>query len=384
MKRKVCVAITARPSYSRIRSALTAIRDHPDLELQLVVAASALLDRYGNAIRVIEGEGFRVDRKVYMIVEGENLVTSAKSTGFGLSEMATAFDDLQPDLVVTVADRFETMATAVAAAYMNLPLVHVQGGEITGSIDEKVRHAVTKLADIHLVASDKAAERVIRMGERPDRVFVTGCPSIDVARQAIESPELGFDIFERYGGVGAQLDLSKGYIVVLQHPVTTEFGEARRHVDETLHAVAESGIPALWFWPNVDAGSDETSRGIRTFRELHPLKNVHFFKNFPPEDFIRLLYGSRCIVGNSSVAIRECAYLGVPAVNIGTRQAGRDRGANVADVDYDRHAILAAIRRQAARGRLPADTIYGDGSAGRLIADKIADAPLGIEKRLPF
>lgn len=384
MKRKVCVAITARPSYSRIRSALTAIRDHPDLELQLVVAASALLDRYGNAIRVIEGEGFRVDRKVYMIVEGENLVTSAKSTGFGLSEMATAFDDLQPDLVVTVADRFETMATAVAAAYMNLPLVHVQGGEITGSIDEKVRHAVTKLADIHLVASDKAAERVIRMGERPDRVFVTGCPSIDVARQAIESPELGFDIFERYGGVGAQLDLSKGYIVVLQHPVTTEFGEARRHVDETLHAVAESGIPALWFWPNVDAGSDETSRGIRTFRELHPLKNVHFFKNFPPEDFIRLLYGSRCIVGNSSVAIRECAYLGVPAVNIGTRQAGRDRGANVADVDYDRHAILAAIRRQAARGRLPADTIYGDGSAGQLIADKIADAPLGIEKRLPF
>lgn len=384
MKRKVCVAITARPSYSRIRSALTAIRDHPDLELQLVVAASALLDRYGNAIRVIESEGFCVDRKVYMIVEGENLVTSAKSTGFGLSEMATAFDDLQPDLVVTVADRFETMATAVAAAYMNLPLVHVQGGEITGSIDEKVRHAVTKLADIHLVASDKAAERVIRMGERPDRVFVTGCPSIDVARQAIQKPDLGFDIFERYGGVGARLDLSEGYIVVLQHPVTTEFGEARRHVDETLHAVAESGFPALWFWPNVDAGSDETSRGIRTFRELHPLTNVHFFKNFPPEDFIRLLYGSRCIVGNSSVAIRECAYLGVPAVNIGTRQAGRDRGANVVDVDYDRHAILAAIRRQAARGRLPADEIYGDGSAGRRIAEKIATAPLGVEKRLPF
>src|SRR3546814_7879786 len=130
MTRKVCVAVTARPSYSRIRSALTAIRDHPDLELQLVVAASALLDRYGNAIKVIESEGFKIDRRVYMIVEGENLVTSAKSTGFGLSEMATVLDDLRPDLVVTVADRFETMATAVAAAYMNLPLVHVQGGEI--------------------------------------------------------------------------------------------------------------------------------------------------------------------------------------------------------------------------------------------------------------
>lgn len=384
MTRKVCVAITARPSYSRIRSALTAIRAHADLELQLVVAASALLDRYGNAIKVIESEGFRIDRRVYMIVEGENLVTSAKSTGFGLSEMATVLDDLRPDVVVTVADRFETMATAVAAAYMNLPLVHVQGGEITGSIDEKVRHAVTKLADIHLVASEKAAERVIRMGEQPDRVFVTGCPSIDVARQAIARPAPEANIFGRYGGVGATLDLSRGYIVVLQHPVTTEFAEARRHVEETLHAVAESGIPALWFWPNVDAGSDDTSRGIRSYRENHALNNVHFFKNLPPEDFLRLLYNSRGIVGNSSVAIRECAYLGVPAVNIGTRQSGRDRGGNVVDVDYDRHAILAAIRRQYDAGRLSSDTIYGTGDAGARIAEVIAEVPLSYAKRLTY
>jgi UDP-hydrolysing UDP-N-acetyl-D-glucosamine 2-epimerase len=384
MTRKVCVAITARPSYSRIRSALTAIRDHPDLELQLVVAASALLDRYGNAIKVIESEGFKVDRRVYMIVEGENLVTSAKSTGFGLSEMATVLDDLRPDMVVTIADRFETMATAVAAAYMNLPLVHVQGGEITGSIDEKVRHAVTKLADIHLVASQNAADRVIRMGENPERVFVTGCPSIDVARQAIARPAIEGDIFARYGGVGPRLDLSHGYIVVLQHPVTTEFAEARRHVEETLHAVAESGIPALWFWPNVDAGSDDTSGGIRTFRETHALPNVHFFKNMPPEDFLRLLYASRCIVGNSSVAIRECAYLGVPAVNIGSRQQGRDRGRNVIDVDYDRAHILAAFRAQSANGRQPPDTLYGDGTAGTRIAELIARVPLGIEKRLTY
>ena len=384
MTRKVCVAITARPSYSRIRSALAAIRAHPDLELQLVVAASALLDRYGNAIKVIESEGFKIDRRVYMIVEGENLVTSAKSTGFGLSEMATVLDDLRPDMVVTVADRFETMATAVAAAYMNLPLVHVQGGEITGSIDEKVRHAITKLADIHLVASDKAAERVIRMGEQPGSVFVTGCPSIDVAKQAIASPRLDFDVFTRYGGVGARFDLGRGYVVVLQHPVTTEFAEARRHVEETLHAVAESGLPALWFWPNVDAGSDDTSRGIRAFRELHKLDNVHFFKNLPPEDFLRLLYNSRGIVGNSSVAIRECAYLGVPAVNIGTRQSGRDRGGNVIDVDYDRQAILAAIRRQFGAGRLPSDPIYGVGDAGGRIADAIAAAPLSYAKQLAY
>jgi len=333
---------------------------------------------------VIEREGFRIDRRVYMIVEGENLVTSAKSTGFGLAEMATVLDNLAPDVVVTVADRFETMATAVAAAYMNLPLVHIQGGEITGSIDEKVRHAVTKLADLHFVASEKAAERVIRMGERPDAVFVTGCPSIDVAKAAIANPEIDVDVFDAYGGVGARLDLSKGYIVVLQHPVTTEYGLSRAHVEETLHAVAECGLPALWFWPNVDAGSDGTSGGIRAFRETHALPNVHFFKNLPPEDFLRLLYASRCIVGNSSVAIRECAYMGVPAVNIGSRQQGRDRGRNVVDVDYDRGAILAAIRRNVANGRLPSDSLYGEGDAGGRIADLIARVPLSIEKRLTY
>jgi len=383
-KRKICVAITARPSYSRIRSALTALRDRNDVELQIVAAASALLDRYGNAVNVIEREGFRVDRHVYSILEGENLITSAKSTGIGLSEMAGVFADLAPDLVVTVADRFETMATAVAAAYMNVPLAHVQGGEITGSIDEKVRHAVTKLADLHLVASERAAERVIRMGERPEAVHVTGCPSIDVAKTAMRDPRLESDLFERFGGVGPMFPLDQGYIVVLQHPVTTEYGASRAHIGETLHAVAEVGLPTLWFWPNVDAGSDGTSKGIRGFRETHALPKVHFFKNMPPEAFLRLLYNSRGIVGNSSVAIRECAYLGVPAVNIGSRQSGRDRGRNVIDVDYDRTQIAAAIRRQAERGRLPADLLYGDGTAGPRIAELLAKAPLTIEKRLTY
>jgi GDP/UDP-N,N'-diacetylbacillosamine 2-epimerase (hydrolysing) len=383
-KRKICVAITARPSYSRIRAALSALVERNDVELQIVAAASALLDRYGNAVNVIEREGFRVDRHVYSILEGENLITSAKSTGIGLSEMAGVFADLGPDLVVTVADRFETMATAVAAAYMNLPLAHVQGGEITGSIDEKVRHAVTKLADLHLVASERAAERVIRMGERPEAVHVTGCPSIDVAKAAVANPRLEDDLFERYGGVGTVFGLDRGYVVVLQHPVTTEYGASRDHIVETLHAVAEVGLPTLWFWPNVDAGSDGTSKGIRGFRETHKLPTVHFFKNMPPEAFLRLLYNSRCIVGNSSVAIRECAYLGVPAVNIGSRQSGRDRGRNVIDVEYDRAAIAAAIRRQAERGRFASDLLYGDGTAGPKIAAVLAQAPLTIEKRLTY
>lgn len=384
MPRKVAVVITARPSYSRIKTALDAIRAHPDLELQLVVAASALLDRYGTAVRYIEEDGFDISARVYMVLEGSNLTSMAKTTGLGLLELATVFDNLRPDVIVTIADRYETLATAVAAAYMNIPVAHVQGGEVTGSIDEKVRHAVTKLADLHLVSTSMAAQRVIRMGEEPDVVHVTGCPSVDLAAQVLSEPSLDFDPFERYGGVGTAVDLSDGYMVVMQHPVTTEYEQARTHVEETLHAVRETGLPTLWFWPNVDAGSDGTSGGIRAFRERERPANIHFFKNMAPTDFLRLLYNAKCLVGNSSVGIRECSFLGVPVVNIGSRQAGRDRGTNVVDVDYDRRAITAGIDRHLGNGRYPRSCLYGDGQAGRRIAGLLADAPLQIEKRLAY
>ena len=382
--RKICVVVTARPSYSRIRTALKAISEHPDLELQLVVAASALLDRYGNAIQAIERDGFAIAARVYMVLEGENLVTSAKSTGLGLVELATVFDGLKPDAVVTIADRYETMATAVAASYMNIPVVHVQGGEVTGSIDEKVRHAVTKLSNVHLVSTQMAAERVRRLGEEPSSIHVTGCPSIDIAAEVAARPEMDFDPFAKYGGVGPKADLTKGYLVVMQHPVTTEYDGARHQVEETLYAVTGVGLPVLWFWPNVDAGSDGTSKGIRVFREQVDPPDFHLFRNMFPEDFLRLLCGATAIVGNSSVAIRECSYLGVPAVNIGSRQQGRERGQNVIDVEHDRVAIAAAIRAHMSRGRAPKDLLYGDGQAGARIADCLATVPLTIEKRLTY
>jgi UDP-hydrolysing UDP-N-acetyl-D-glucosamine 2-epimerase len=280
-KRKVCVVITARPSYSRIRTALFSIQHHPELDLQIVSAASMLLDRYGKTVTHVEQDGFKVDARVYMVLEGENLVTSAKTTGLGLMELATTFDNLQPDMVVTIADRYETIATAIAAAYMNIPLVHMQGGEVTGSIDEKVRHAITKLADIHLVTTQMARERVIRMGENPEQVYVTGCPSIDIANEALLNPGEEINPFERYGGVGATIDLSNGYLVVMQHSVTTEYEKGREQITETLYAIKELGIPTLWFWPNVDAGSDGVSKGIRSFRELEVPTNIHFFKDIP-------------------------------------------------------------------------------------------------------
>lgn len=384
MRRKVCVVVTARPSYSRIKSGLKAIAEHPDLELQLVVAASALLDRYGNTLKYVEQDGFPIAARVYMVLEGENLVTSAKSTGMGLVELVTVFDNLRPDVVVTIADRYETLATAAAASYMNIPVAHVQGGEVSGSIDEKVRHAVTKLSNLHFVTNQKAAERVTRMGEDPKTVFVTGCPSVDLAASILENPALDFDPFVKYPGVGSIPDISDGYMVVMQHPVTTEYKEARRQVIETLYAIEDLGMPTLWFWPNVDAGSEGTSKGIRAFRENEYVPNIHFFKNMAPEDFLRLVYNSRCIVGNSSVAIRECSFLGVPAVNIGTRQAGRERGRNVTDVDYNRKQIVCAIRLHLQNGRPPSDTLYGDGRAGKRIAELLAQVPLNIEKKLTY
>jgi UDP-hydrolysing UDP-N-acetyl-D-glucosamine 2-epimerase len=383
-KRKVCVVITARPSYSRIRTALFSIQHHPELDLQIVSAASMLLDRYGKTVTHVEQDGFKVDARVYMVLEGENLVTSAKTTGLGLMELATTFDNLQPDMVVTIADRYETIATAIAAAYMNIPLVHMQGGEVTGSIDEKVRHAITKLADIHLVTTQMARERVIRMGENPEQVYVTGCPSIDIANEALLNPGEEINPFERYGGVGATIDLSNGYLVVMQHSVTTEYEKGREQITETLYAIKELGIPTLWFWPNVDAGSDGVSKGIRSFRELEVPTNIHFFKDIPPLDFLRMVNRSRCIIGNSSVAIRECSYLGVPAVTIGSRESGRERGPNVIDVDYDRKDIEAAIQQHIEGPRPPRVKLYGDGHAGERIADVLSTAPLTYTKRLTY
>ncbi|MCU0269896.1 MAG: UDP-N-acetylglucosamine 2-epimerase [Acidimicrobiales bacterium] len=384
MTRKVCVVVTARPSYSRIKTALLALRARDDVELQLVVAASAMLDKYGLAVSQIQADGFEPSAEVFTLIEGENPTTMAKSTGLGLIELASVFDNLRPDVVVSIADRFETIATAIAAAYMNIAVAHVQGGEITGSIDEKVRHSVTKLSDLHLVSTRGAADNVVRMGEEPNSVHVTGCPSIDLAAEVAADPALDFEPLERYGGVGASLDLDEGYLVVMQHPVTSEHELARTHVLETLHAVNEFDLPVLLFWPNPDAGSDGTSNGIRTFRELEQPKKMHFFKNMAPHDFLRLLVNSRGIVGNSSVGIRECSYLGVPAVNIGSRQDKRERGRNVVDVDYDRGQIAAAIGRHLEHGPYASDPIYGDGRAGERIADVLATAELRTVKRLTY
>jgi UDP-hydrolysing UDP-N-acetyl-D-glucosamine 2-epimerase len=382
--KRVCVVLTARASYARVKSVLRAIEKSKELDLFLVASASLLLYKYGNAVNVIEKDGFKVNEKVYMVIEGENLTTMAKTVGIGIMELATIFDNAKPDIVISIADRFETICTAIAASYLNIPVAHVQGGEISGSIDEKVRHAVTKLSSLHFVSNESAARRVRSMGEPSENIFITGCPSIDLAKEVED--DYGFMntkyMYSKYGGVGDKVDIDKAFIIAMQHPVTTEFEDAHHQMLQTLGAVYESQIPALIFWPNVDAGSDSVSKAIRQFREQKKVKNIHFFKNFDPKDFLALLLKSRCLIGNSSVGIRECSYLGVPVVNIGTRQNGREQGHNVINTDYSKEEILKALKTHLENDtKYPTMELYGDGSAGQRIAQILETTTPSTEKK---
>jgi UDP-N-acetylglucosamine 2-epimerase len=200
----------------------------------------------------------------------------------------------------------------------------------------------------------------------------------------LQSTSLPFDPYEKYGGVGAKPDLSEGYLVVMQHPVTTEYQDSRKHIEATLEAIHSLDKPTLWFWPNVDAGADGTSTGIRAFREQHQLPNVHFFKNMEGKDFLQLLQHSSCLIGNSSVGIRECAFLGIPVVNIGSRQNRRDRGGNSIDVDYSQEKIEAAILFAITKGKSLSSPIYGNGNAGVYIADLLLQLPLQFHKTITY
>jgi len=384
-RRKVCVVVNSRANYGRIKSFLRAARSHEGLQLQLIVGASALLHRFGSAIDVMKQDGFEPDAVVHSIVEGETPATMAKSVGLGTIELATHFQSLNPDVVLTVADRFETIATAVAASYMNIPVAHTQGGEVTGSIDENVRHAITKLSHIHFPATERARDFLIRMGEQPETVHLTGCPSIDLLVDLDLS--LPQDLFQRYGGVGARIDPAKDYMIVLQHPVTTEYGEGLDQINQTIEAVdriGRKGMQVVWLWPNADAGSDDVAKGLRVFRETRHPDYLALIRNFAVEDYARLINNAACLVGNSSSGLREGAFLGTPCVNIGSRQRDRERAGNVIDVPHEADAIESAIERQLANGRYDGSHIFGDGRAGQRIADILSAAPLRLDKTLNY
>lgn len=361
---RLALIITARPSYAKVQTLVPALLAR-GVELQLVVCASALLERYGHVVEVIRQECPDVPiTEVWSTYEGANLLTSAKETGALVSELSSVVQRCGATAGLVVADRHEVLGAAQAIAYQHIPLIHLQGGERTGSIDDKVRDAITQLADVHLVATERAKYRVYGLTGAWEAIHVTGCPSIDVAHQAVGTPAV---TLAELGGAGSWVDLQAPFAVVLQHPVTSEAGDAGQQMAVTLEALEFRGLRPVVFWPGEDAGAEQMAKAIRR----HP--GLHTVRTLPPVRFLRLLTQAACLVGNSSAGIRECSALGVPVVNIGTRQYGRERGPNVVDVPAgDGLAITRAIYDQVTHGPYLSSALYGDGHAGERMAEVIS------------
>lgn len=377
--RKICVVTGNRSEYSKLKSVMRAIEQNRKTELTTIVAASHLLDDFGKTISVIKKDGFKVNSIARTIAAGEDLASMAKSVGLCALELPTLYELYHPDIVLIVGDRFDALGATIAAALMNYPVAHIQGGEVTGTIDENIRHAITKLAHIHFVATAESAERVLRMGERKDMVFNVGCPSTDI----ICSWNTGSreDICKKYN-----LDPKKPFLILIQHPVTTEYNFCRQQFRETLAAISDLKIQTILIYPNVDAGSKDAVREIRTFDLAGKINRVYKYKHIVYEDFLSLQAHCACIVGNSSVGIRESCYFGTPAVNIGTRQDGRERGKNVLDVDYDRKEIKDAILQSLQHGKYQREFIYGKGDAGKKIVEILSKINLSgiIQKKIQY
>lgn len=390
--RKICVFLSSRANYSSLKPIMKEIKKDPQLELISFAASSALLDKYGEVAELVEKNGFKINERVYMLLEGALPVTMSRSVGLGLLEISSLLHKYKPDFTLIVGDRFEMLAPAIASALMNIPIAHTMGGEISGTIDESIRHAITKLAHLHFVATEKARERLIKMGENPKMVFNFGCPRIDVVKDVLKKNyDEEINEYMKREGVGDVFSISgRRFILVAQYPVTTEFGSGKKQIAETLSALSEiekeKNIPILILWPNPDAGSEDIAQGIRKFREKYGfgLRNFRFFKNFPLHLFIWLMKKTCCMVGNSSAGIREGPFIGTPVVNVGTREEGRDRGKNVIDVNYTKTEIKEAILKQIENGLYPSDSLYGTGNASKRIVEVLKTIKVSPQKKLYY
>jgi len=385
-KRKVCIVLTTRGNYAKMKSVILEINQRQDLELQIIIGGMVALEKYGRLLQTIKDEiELVVDRTINFVIEGESLTAMAKSSGIAVSEFSTAFEELKPDIVLVIADRFECLPIAMAAAYMNITVAHIEGGEVSGSIDESIRHAITKLSHIHLPASLDAANRIEKMGESSESIFHVGGTSMDVIRELNLEDLDPVRLYQTEYGMGPVIDIvPKKYLILIQHPVTTEYLDNFRNVNETIEAIKLLKIPTIWVMPNMDAGANSINKAVRRFREAESPENIHFFKSLPIEYYAPLLKNAACILGNSSSGIRESAFLGTPTVNIGTRQNGRERGKNVVDVGYDRGQIVSAVKSQIAHGSYEPDYIFGDGFASKKIVDVLSNCSLSIQKTITY
>lgn len=378
---RIAVVLVDRANYGRLKPVMHELADRPGVDLQVVCAGTMLLDRFGRAVELVIADGFTVYDRVYLEVEGSVPNTMAKSIGIGVIEFSNTFLRLKPDFVLIIGDRYEALAAAVAAAVQNLCIVHLQGGEVSGSIDESSRHAITKLSHYHFPSTERAAKYVVDMGEDPASVFPLGCPSADVVHAAMNHvPREELDRL----GVGPSIDLSQPYLLSVFHPVTTEYRDAEAQMDVILQALKRMGMQSVLLWPNIDAGSDGVSQSIRRLREFDRDMPLHVYKNFEPEVYIPILGHAACAVGNSSSFVRDASFLGTPVVLVGSRQDGREWCASVERVEPDAADVIGAIERQMDHGPYPPSDLYGRPGVSAAIADKLLTLEPYTQKRLHY
>ncbi len=380
-KRKVCVVLVDRANYGRLKPVMQAIMEHPRLELQTVVAGTMVLERFETPSKVVASDGFVISGEIFIELEGSNPSTMAKSVGIGLMEFANEFRRLAPDLVLVIGDRYEALAATIAAAYMNHCIAHVQGGEVSGSIDESARHAISKFAHFHFPSTRRAAEYLVQMGESPETILALGCPSSDIARQM--DRYLASEILNDQGS-GVTIDPSQPFQLVIFHPTTTEYGGEQHQMEELLQALHVLRQPTLLLWPNIDAGSNHVSKVIRRFRDLNKPDWLRTITNLSPEDYLRVLANASCAIGNSSSFVRDASFFGTPVVLVGGRQEGRESDEHLVRVQPLAEEIVTAVRSQLRHGRYEPSSLYGDGDVSKRIAHELATLQPYVQKRLHY
>ncbi len=379
MSKKVLIYIGSRANYSSARSLLKAFTQHSALEPIIILGAAALIDKYGNLEEIINLDGFTVNEKMSSLVEGGKLENMAQSCGITMNVFPSIIGKYNPDYIFVIGDRFDVLPIASTAMLMNVPLAHSMGGERSGTIDESIRHAISKMANLHFVANEDAKDRLIKMGELSETVYNVGCPRIDYINEVVQEYKNGNmlssdDIFNKFQGVGDKFDLiNEDFILVSFHPVTTEYKDLRELTQNLLLALSALKTKVIMLWPNADAGTELISKEIRVFREKNSPNWLYLFKNLPVEVYLQLLFLCKCLVGNSSSAVREGEFMGVKAVNIGSRQNARLRGNNIIDCDYSEKSITKAIKKQISdTKKITSDHLYGSGNSAKKIADILA------------
>ena len=379
MKRKVAIVVTARASYAKYKSLLHYLNKDKNCDLIIVAAASMNSVKFGLASEIIENDGFTVHYRIETLIENDSLLGSTKTSSNTLNDCAFIFSVEKPDVVVVMGDRYEVLPVSIAATYQNIPLAHIQGGEITGNIDEKVRHAITKLADYHFVSNSDAYKNVFQLGEKEDVIFNVGCPSIDVAKSAVEE-EFEID-FEDFVGVGHQIKLNEDFNIVMFHPETERIKKIKENTISLCEAIKKTKIQTIWFWPNSDPGNEIITKVIRSYREKKNLDNCFFIKSLPPVVFLKLLSKCSCLIGNSSAGIRESNFLGTPTINLGIRQSGRLQGENVTNFNFLSDKNLSYIILDSMKKNFKSGKLYGDGNAGQKIGKKLMKEKLFFTKK---